>query len=163
MPTNASPLPLLTNENVIFETRSSFFLLIIKIIGLVILAILLTLLFIRLDIAKVLGLESYRMWINLAPIIAIGLVAMIVFLEWLTVQYTLTNRRIEAVRGIFGTSSQSMAVEKINSVYEQESLPGRIFNYGTLVIKSAALGFQINFADIPDPDIRKQQIEDQIP
>ena len=160
---NIAPLPLLPNENIIFKVRSSVFVLVVKIIGLALLDVLITLIFIKFDIAKVLNLENYRQWINLAPTIAIGLVAIIVFLEWLTTQYTLTNRRVEAVRGIFGTSSQSMAVEKINSVYEQESLPGRIFNYGTLVIKSASLGFQINFSDIADPDNKKKQIEDQIP
>lgn len=160
---NVGSLPLLPNENVIFKTRSSIFILIVKIIGLVLLDIVITILFMRLDIAKILGLENYKSWINLAPTIVIGLVGIIIFLDWFTTQYMLTNRRVEAVRGIFGTTSQSMAVEKINSVYEQESLFGRIFNYGTLVVKSASLGFQINLSDIPSPDNRKVQIEEQIP
>lgn len=158
-----SPLPLLANENVVFKVKSSVFVLVVKIIGLALLDVLLTYIFIKFDIAKTLGLESYSMWINLAPTIAIGMVAIIIFLDWLTTQYMLTNRRVEVTRGIFGTSSQSMSVDKINSVYEQESLPGIIFKYGTLVIKSASLGFQITFFDISDPDTKKQQIEDQMP
>ncbi|OGD67544.1 hypothetical protein A3F08_00745 [Candidatus Berkelbacteria bacterium RIFCSPHIGHO2_12_FULL_36_9] len=125
---NSSSLPLLPNENIIFKTRSSIFILIIKIIGLALVDVLLTLVFIKLDIAKIIGLESYKMWINLAPTIAIGIVVIIVFLDRLTTQYTLTNKRVETTRGIFGTSSQSMAVDKINSVYEQESLLGIIFS-----------------------------------
>lgn len=161
MPT--SPLPLLPGENVIFKVRSSGFVLVVKLLGIIFLDVLVTLLFIKIDLAKILGLETFRMWINLAPSIALGIIAIIVILDWLTVQYMLTNKRVEAVRGILGTSSQSMAVEKINSVYEQESLFGRIFGYGTLVIKSASLGFQINFSDISDPDTKKTQIEEQIP
>jgi len=160
---NVSPLPLLPNENIIFKERSSIFVLIVKIIGLAILDVLVTLIFIKLDVAQLLGLESFSMWVNLAPTIALGIIAIIIFLDWLTTQYTLTNRRVDVTRGVFGTSSQSMSIDKINSVFEQESLPGIIFRYGTLVMKSASLGFQINFTDISSPDTKKQQIESQIP
>lgn len=160
---HASSLPLLANENIIFKVKPSIFVLVVKIIGLAILDIFITILFIKLDIAKILGLESFEKWINLMPTISIGFVTIVVFLDWLSISYLLTNRRIEVTRGIFGTTSQSMAVEKINSVYEQETLPGRIFSYGTLVIKSASVGFVINFVDIADPDTRKEQIEEQIP
>lgn len=158
-----SPLPLYPDENIIFKVRSSVFVLVVKIVGLVLLNTLLTLFFIKLDIAKTLGLESYQMWINLTPTFTIGMVVIIIFLDWLATKYMLTNKRVEARRGIFGTINQSMSVGKINSVYEQESLPGIIFRYGTLVIKSASLGFQINFNDISSPDTKKQQVEEQIP
>ena len=155
-------LPLLEGEETIFQVKYSLFVLTAKIIGLVILDAVITYLFIEFDIARQLGLEKYEMWVNLSPTIIIGFVALVIFLDWLTIKYTLTNKRVELTRGILGTFSQSIAVDRIHSVFLQRSLLGRIFNYGTIVIKSAATDFKIGFANISSPAERQEQIEEQI-
>jgi len=57
-----------------------------------------------------------------------------IFLIWLNEQYIITNRRVMEVHGIVNKHVRDSALEKVNDVDLNQSVMGRILNYGTLKI-----------------------------
>lgn len=55
-------------------------------------------------------------------------------LEYLTVEYYLTNKRLIFKRGVLSTLLIDMPIEKIESLYCLQSIGGNLFNYGTIVV-----------------------------
>jgi uncharacterized membrane protein YdbT with pleckstrin-like domain len=60
------------------------------------------------------------------------------YLEWRKREYVLTNRRIVKQEGVFSISSFDAPLDKINNVFHQQSLMGRLFQYGEVGIETAS-------------------------
>jgi uncharacterized membrane protein YdbT with pleckstrin-like domain len=60
------------------------------------------------------------------------------YLRWNSEQYIITDRRVIQVRGIFNKRVIDSSLEKINDVELRQSLLGRMFNFGTVEILTAA-------------------------
>ena len=58
--------------------------------------------------------------------------------HWQTEEYLVTNRRLLKVSGIINKESGDSSLEKINDAVLQQSMFGRIFDYGDLEIMTAA-------------------------
>ncbi|HZS19612.1 MAG TPA: PH domain-containing protein [Pseudonocardiaceae bacterium] len=83
--------------------------------------------------------QSYG-WIGLAVLgsIALWWLTVIPLLRWRTTHFVLTTRRVMVREGILSRSGIDIPINRINTVQFRHSLLGRILNYGTLVIESAA-------------------------
>jgi hypothetical protein len=57
-----------------------------------------------------------------------------IFLDWSNEQYIITNRRVMEVRGIINKHVRDSALEKVNDVELDQSVLGRLMNYGTVQI-----------------------------
>jgi hypothetical protein len=57
-----------------------------------------------------------------------------IFLDWSNEQYIITNRRVMEVRGIVNKHVRDSALEKVNDVELDQSVMGRLLNYGTVQI-----------------------------
>ncbi|MFN2290321.1 MAG: PH domain-containing protein [Anaerolineae bacterium] len=57
-----------------------------------------------------------------------------IFLDWSNEQYIITNRRVMEVRGIINKHVRDSALEKVNDVELDQSVVGRLLNYGTVQI-----------------------------
>lgn len=60
------------------------------------------------------------------------------YLRWNSEQYIVTDRRVIQVRGIFNKRVIDSSLEKINDVEMRQSVLGRMFNFGTIEILTAA-------------------------
>ena len=155
---NVTALDLATGEEVIFEAWPSLTLLILECIILGIIGYGLNRwVFVALKIAQSFGISS---WFNLAPIVVVSIIAIGLIIQWFSIRFRLTNKRVEmSVRFLFGYD-QNISVNHIESVKLIRSPLGFIFNYGTIVIKSAAANFEIRFQNIGNPNKFKELIEE---
>jgi membrane protein YdbS with pleckstrin-like domain len=60
------------------------------------------------------------------------------YLRWNSEQYIITDRRVIQVRGVFSKRVTDSSLEKINDVELRQSVFGRILNFGTVEILTAA-------------------------
>lgn len=60
------------------------------------------------------------------------------YMRWNTEQYIVTDRRVIQVRGILNKRVTDSSLEKINDVELRQSLIGRMMNFGTIEILTAA-------------------------
>jgi uncharacterized membrane protein YdbT with pleckstrin-like domain len=60
------------------------------------------------------------------------------YLDWKKREYVLTDRRIVKQEGLLSVSSFDAPLDKINNVFHQQSLMGRIFRYGEVGLETAS-------------------------
>ena len=84
----------------------------------------------------------------------LGLVGLwFVFIAWIkrrSTELAVTNRRVIHKTGIFSRSTQEMNRDKVESVDVQQSLFGRIFGYGTVLVRGVGSSWE-PFVHIADP------------
>jgi len=60
------------------------------------------------------------------------------FLEWHRREYILTDRRVVRQEGVLSVSSFDAPLDKINNVFHQQSLTGRLLKYGRVGLETAS-------------------------
>jgi uncharacterized membrane protein YdbT with pleckstrin-like domain len=60
------------------------------------------------------------------------------FLEWRRREYILTDRRVVRQEGVFSVSSFDAPLDKINNVFHQQTLVGRLLKYGQVGLETAS-------------------------
>jgi len=74
-----------------------------------------------------------------------------IFMDWSNEQYIITNRRVMEVRGIVNKHVRDSALEKVNDVELDQSVMGRLLNYGTVqIITGSDIGVNM-FRRISNP------------
>jgi uncharacterized membrane protein YdbT with pleckstrin-like domain len=67
------------------------------------------------------------------------LIGIYFFLRWAvhmsTTEFAVTDRRVILKRGLFGRSTQEIAIERVEGVQLEQSLWGRLFGYGRLDVR----------------------------
>jgi len=97
------------------------------------------------------------------PTVFLGLLLLIilvggtVFLNWHFTVYRITTIRIEYTSGIIWRLGEEMCLEDIQTVDATQSLIGRIFNFGDVVVESAANNVII-LKNVHNPDNLAHQI-----
>src|SRR5664280_2305625 len=77
-------------------------------------------------------------WITLA-LLVLGVVDIVwIYLHWWAEDYVITNRRILKVEGLFNKRAADSSLEKINDAILEQSVFGRMFDWGDLRILTAA-------------------------
>ncbi len=56
------------------------------------------------------------------------------YLNWHNEQYIVTNRRVMQIRGVINKRVSDSSLEKVNDVVLEQSILGRLLNYGTVEI-----------------------------
>jgi uncharacterized membrane protein YdbT with pleckstrin-like domain len=75
------------------------------------------------------------------------------FVAWLrrhSTELAVTDRRVMHKTGFFSRSTQEMNREKVESVDVEQSLPGRLFGYGTVLVRGVGSTWE-PFAHIAAP------------
>jgi uncharacterized membrane protein YdbT with pleckstrin-like domain len=105
----------------------------------------LVLLFVAALIAVVVRLRfETTFWVD---IVSVGLVAVAIVLlaaEWFerwTTEIAITDRRIILKRGFIRRDTIEMSVEKVESVDVNQSLLGRLLDYGDITVRGTGTGF----------------------
>lgn len=72
------------------------------------------------------------------PLYGIGLIFLLVaYVRYKTTELAITNKRVIAKFGLIQRSTVEIGMDKIESVQVHQSIIGRIFDYGTLVVAGA--------------------------
>jgi uncharacterized membrane protein YdbT with pleckstrin-like domain len=101
-------------------------------------------------------------WI-LASFIGAWLFGMLmVFLDWFSINYYLTNLRLIEERGIIGKRIMFIPLDKVQDITCRFGILGRIFGFGNLEIESAATYGKIVFSFIQSPRRKKEEINKAI-
>ncbi|MDR3474859.1 MAG: PH domain-containing protein [Devosia sp.] len=83
--------------------------------------------------------------LQIAAVIAAVVAVVVVFREWFdqwTTEIVVTNRRVVYKRGFISRFTREMNMEKIESVAVDQTLPGRLFGYGTIDIRGTGAGLE---------------------
>jgi len=77
-------------------------------------------------------------WVTLV-LLVLGAVDIIwIYLHWWAEDYVITNRRILKVEGLFNKRAADSSLEKINDAILEQSVFGRMFDWGDLKVLTAA-------------------------
>lgn len=84
--------------------------------------------------------STYMVYVSLA--FAVGLVVALInlvyrLLKWYFQLLLLTQRRVLLIEGVLARRSREIPLSRINDITATQSLPGRLFGYGDLLIQSA--------------------------
>jgi uncharacterized membrane protein YdbT with pleckstrin-like domain len=64
--------------------------------------------------------------------------------------FAVTNKRVMMKTGIFNTHSVELLLSKIEAIAVNQTLPGRVFGYGNIVVTGSG-GTEEAFSDIQAP------------
>jgi uncharacterized membrane protein YdbT with pleckstrin-like domain len=117
---------------------------------------------------KVLYRAHTSLW-SLAPMILLGVLLLILvvglffliaaWIRYLTTEFAVTDRRIIAKTGLVSRRTVEMFLDKVESLNVEQSVPGRIFGYGTVTIRGTGATSE-TFGNISAPlDLRKHFME----
>lgn len=151
MPPNNLP-KYIPGEEIIFEIRPSFFILASQILALVVGTGFLLALF----YFSTLATPIFYIVVGFVGIFIAG----ILFLNWRAAVYRLTNKRVENRVGFFGSREEEISHDDIQAVDVQQSNVGKIFNFGTVMIKAAGASREVDFTNVASPKQIANRIED---
>jgi uncharacterized membrane protein YdbT with pleckstrin-like domain len=91
-----------------------------------------------------------RPWLLLFQIIPL------IYLTWEILvrsqrEYILTDRRVVKQEGVFSITSFDASLDKVNNVFHEQSLLGRVFRYGDVGLETASEQGTTVFNKVPDP------------
>lgn len=93
-------------------------------------------------------------------LIALGS-ALISYITYQTSEYGITNRRILMKIGFISRLSLEILLQKVESIQVYQTVPGRIFNYGSIIISGTG-GSKDPFPNIPDPLTFRKYAQEQL-
>jgi uncharacterized membrane protein YdbT with pleckstrin-like domain len=110
-----------------------------------------------------LSLIPYAGWILLGiatAVIVVGLAILAwVWIKVKTTEIAITNKRVIAKFGFISRSTVEINLAKVESIQVDQSLAGRMFNYGTVIISGAGNPVA-PITDVADPlEFRKKFME----
>ena len=125
---------------------------------------------------KVLYRAHPSLW-SLAPMILLGILLLVLvvglfvliaaWIKYRTTEFAVTDRRVIAKSGLVSRRTVEMFLDKVESLNVEQSVAGRVFDYGTVTIRgtgatsepfaniSAPLALRKNFMDAADAYRRK--------
>jgi len=131
---------LLAGERIVYRTRLYWLLF----LGPIALLALLT--------VPIVWLIATQNWSNLAwlPIAIVSLILLVAIVKWLTSDFAVTNKRVVMKVGVFSTRSIELLLSKIEGIAVHQSILGRIFSYGDIVLTGSG-GTHESFTNIQSP------------
>jgi uncharacterized membrane protein YdbT with pleckstrin-like domain len=131
---------LLAGERVVFRTRLHWLLFMTPVLFTAI---------VLLPIAWLLanGTWSHYAWI---PVALASLLLLVTFIKRQSSDFAVTNKRVMMKVGVFNTRSIELVLNKIEAIAVNQSLMGRIFGYGDIVVTGSG-GTKEAFSHIQAP------------
>jgi uncharacterized membrane protein YdbT with pleckstrin-like domain len=114
---------LMEGERVVFRTRLHWKVLVVPLLADVVLLAL-----------AVLAMRTTRPWLSVIPVIAGALWTAAALTRRSSSEFAVTNRRIVLKLGVLTTRSVEMLHSKIESVAVNQTLAGKFFGYGSIVV-----------------------------
>lgn len=89
--------------------------------------------------------EDLRFLVQVAGIgVMVVALALLVgaWIEQVTTEIAVTNRRVIQKRGLIRRTTGEMNMDKVESVHVDQTIPGRIFDYGTIAVRGTGSGIE---------------------
>jgi uncharacterized membrane protein YdbT with pleckstrin-like domain len=83
------------------------------------------------------------------------------FLRYATSEFAVTNKRVIVEIGLVYRKTLELVLAKVETIGVEQSIPGRIFNYGTIVVTGTG-GTKEPFRDIAKPLDFREQVQSQL-
>ena len=83
------------------------------------------------------------------------------YIRFISSEFGITNKRVLAKEGFIQRSSMEILLLRVESIEVHQTIPGRIFNYGSIVIIGTG-GSKDPFFEIADPLTFRQLVQEQI-
>lgn len=83
------------------------------------------------------------------------------YIQYVASEYGITNKRVLIKVGLVRRNSLEIMLRKIESIHVIQSIPGRIFNYGVIIICGTG-GSKDRFSYIPSPLAFRKMTQEQI-
>ncbi len=100
----------------------------------------------------------HRLLVSLAVLAVALLWSIVVYVRWNARGFTVTDRRVLLDTGVFSRISKVIALDRVQDITTNQSILGRMLNYGRIEIDSAgAAGAEVLTA-IPNP----QKFRDEV-
>jgi uncharacterized membrane protein YdbT with pleckstrin-like domain len=95
-------------------------------------------------------------------LVAIGLVFLAkAWFEWWITEVAVTNRRVIYKRGLVSRTTAEMQMDKIETVQVDQSILGRLLDYGRVTIKGTGAGVE-SFGAMDEPIAAPLQLRNHI-
>jgi len=78
--------------------------------------------------------------------------------RYFTSEFAVTTKRVIVKVGLFHRHTLELVLAKVETVGVDQSIPGRLFNYGTIIVTGTG-GTQEPFKDIADPISFRKQVQ----
>jgi uncharacterized membrane protein YdbT with pleckstrin-like domain len=101
---------------------------------------------------------ALHVWVLILFVGALIFAMLMIFLDWLSINYYLTNLRFIEERGIIGKRIMFIPLDKVQDITCKFGILGKIFGFGDLEIESAGAYGKIVFNFIANPRKRKEEI-----
>lgn len=106
----------------------------------------------------ILALDSQTKILALLPAIAAVVLLAIPYVQRRTSEFAVTNKRVILKLGILTTRSVELLLPKVEGIAVTQSLPGRMFGYGEIVVSGSG-GTKESFASIQSPLKLRQAVQ----
>ena len=117
---------------------------------------------------KVLYRAHTSLW-SLTPMILLGILLLVLvvglyflivaWIRYRTTEFAVTDRRVMAKTGLVSRRTVEMFLDKVESLNVEQSIPGRVFGYGTVTIRGTGATSEA-FGNISAPlELRKHFME----
>jgi uncharacterized membrane protein YdbT with pleckstrin-like domain len=104
------------------------------------------------------GIPHFRTIVSLAAIAIAGAWLIVVWVRWQSTSYTLTDQRIKIDTGVFGRSSKTIPIDRIQDATTKQTLFGRMLGYGRVEVDAAgAQGAEV-LDHLPHPGAFRDQV-----
>jgi uncharacterized membrane protein YdbT with pleckstrin-like domain len=104
------------------------------------------------------GIPHFRTIVSLVAIAIAGLWLIVVWIRWQSTAYTLTDQRIKIDTGVFGRSSKTIPIDRIQDATTKQTLFGRMLGYGRVEVDAAgAQGAEV-LDHLPSPGAFRDQV-----
>jgi uncharacterized membrane protein YdbT with pleckstrin-like domain len=150
------PSELLPGENLVLEAHQHW---IVVVKSLVIPFVLLVITgIVDLLVKSGTGIPHFRTILTLVVVGIALLWLIVVWIRWQSTAYTLTDQRIKIESGVFGRSSKTIPIDRIQDCTTRQTMFGRILGYGRVEVDAAgAQGAEV-LDHLPHPGTFRDQV-----
>jgi uncharacterized membrane protein YdbT with pleckstrin-like domain len=104
------------------------------------------------------GIPHFRTIVTLVAVAIAGLWLIVVWIRWQSPSYTLTDQRIKIESGVFGRSSKTIPIDRVQDCTTRQTLFGRMLGYGRVEVDAAgAQGAEV-LDHLPHPGAFRDQV-----
>jgi uncharacterized membrane protein YdbT with pleckstrin-like domain len=83
------------------------------------------------------------------------------FIRYATSEFAVTNKRVIFKLGLVNRHTLELVLAKLETIGVEQTIPGRIFNYGTIIVTGTG-GTKEPFRDIADPLEFRKHVQSQL-
>jgi uncharacterized membrane protein YdbT with pleckstrin-like domain len=104
--------------------------------------------------------QTVELYFQIAALVVALIGVWFLIFAWLrrrSTELAVTNRRVIHKTGVLGRTTHEMSRDKVETVEVQQSLIGRIFNYGTIIVRGTGSSWE-PFSHIENPLVFRSNI-----